>query len=613
MTTAATASPVPPLPFVVASWLGYPLDRIVEGLTRGSIAPPTGAPPGWMPPGFEAVATAPGVPEAVVRSEGSDLFGTHDDGATPGSAAPPDVPASPAASGDVRSAWLGLVRSIDASLDDATFDALWQRSGDDDASRAARIGTLLWRTVAGDVPADDGVEALAAAIADRGTRGTLIALAEQGSADLAQRARSDRSVLAALAALEPFALAEVGDGAPQLFSRFDPDTGEANASDAWIDDRAKHLAWREALRGHPDADDDLADGWRFADRTLGDEATITVGDPSRVVGEVVFARDDGDAVTGSDAIDRVHGGRGDDSLDGGGGDDLVEGAGGRDGLAGGLGNDRVEGGGGDDTLDGGRGDDRLFGGTGYDTYAFASGDGDDLVVDTDGAGAIVVDGVTLTGGEREMAFETAPDDGGGTTLTVRMPAADGSAPDVIRVRDWHDGDLGIHLGGQGEVPLPDTTATPTCPCPSPDLEHPSVTKPLVTPGAEWMPGLGSDAVLREDGNESGMGMPHGFAAHPFAVPATGSSEAGDSAVDSGAWTLAFSGGPGAAALDGLAVPPALDPGAVTAADVAGAIAGVGGDHDDGDNAADAMRLSWWNAHDARPGGELPVAPPHHRG
>ena len=33
-------TPVPPMPFVVASWLGYSLERLVAGLQRGSIAPP---------------------------------------------------------------------------------------------------------------------------------------------------------------------------------------------------------------------------------------------------------------------------------------------------------------------------------------------------------------------------------------------------------------------------------------------------------------------------------------------------------------------------------------------------------------------------------------------
>lgn len=51
-----TAPAMYPLPYVVASWLGYPMERIVDGLRAGTIAPPVGSPAGWMPPGYEDAA-----------------------------------------------------------------------------------------------------------------------------------------------------------------------------------------------------------------------------------------------------------------------------------------------------------------------------------------------------------------------------------------------------------------------------------------------------------------------------------------------------------------------------------------------------------------------------
>ena len=79
-------------------------------------------------------------------------------------------------------------------------------------------------------------------------------------------------------------------------------------------------------------------------------------------------------------------------VDGGGGDDVIWGGTGADTFYGGTGADRIYGEGGDDTLYGGGGDDRLAGGTGHDTlsggagadtYAFADGDGFDVVTDFD--------------------------------------------------------------------------------------------------------------------------------------------------------------------------------------------------------------------------------------
>ena len=144
------------------------------------------------------------------------LLGCGDDAAVAPSSSDDTGPPGDAAPGlpedDLRSAYLDLVRTIDPSAGDEALDRLWQAAGGDDAARAVRVGELLWRTVTGGPAAaagePGGVEALAASIAEHGTRGTLISLAGDGSAALAARARSDPAVLDALASLDAYTFAE---------------------------------------------------------------------------------------------------------------------------------------------------------------------------------------------------------------------------------------------------------------------------------------------------------------------------------------------------------------------------------------------------------------------
>ena len=421
------------MPFVVASWLGLSVERVVAGLASGSILPPDGAPPGWRPPGAmaETIAATPAPDDGPAPANGT--------GGEPPVGLPPDT--GPEAPVDLRAGYLELARQIDASLDEATFDALWRSGGDDDAARAARVGDLLWRTVSG-APAPDGPDlgALGAEIAHRATRGTLVSLAAPGSAALADAARADPAVLGALAALDGHAFVGVSNGAPAAPARFDASSGEALVSDAWIDDRARFVAWRQALSDDAEAGQDVGAAWRFVDRTQGDAATIVVGPAEGEPNQVVFARDDGDDIDGGATVDRLHGGRGDDTMSGAAGDDLVEGGlgddllsgdaggdrvdggAGDDRLAGGEGNDALDGGTGDDALDGGRGDDRLAGGEGHDVYSFARGDGIDVVVDTDADGEILLDGERLTG------MRSSPARRGASTRTGRSTSPTTTAP-----------------------------------------------------------------------------------------------------------------------------------------------------------------------------------------
>lgn len=70
-----------------------------------------------------------------------------------------------------------------------------------------------------------------------------------------------------------------------------------------------------------------------------------------------------------------------------------------DTLTGGNKDDHLYSMGGNDILTGGKGNDYLEGGAGNDTYQYASGDGLDTILDTDGNGSVVIDGLpALTGG-----------------------------------------------------------------------------------------------------------------------------------------------------------------------------------------------------------------------
>ena len=99
---------------------------------------------------------------------------------------------------------------------------------------------------------------------------------------------------------------------------------------------------------------------------------------------------DNDAVIGGDGNETLNGGAGRDILIGGGGDDTLKGE---------EGNDALYGGGDNDTLDGGLHNDWLEGGAGTDTYRYFTGDGIDVIQDTDGLGQIQFNADTLSGGK----------------------------------------------------------------------------------------------------------------------------------------------------------------------------------------------------------------------
>ena len=501
-----TSNDSPPLAFLTATMMGMPHDAIIAGLKDGSIATPLGAPAGWLPD--YATTDAAGT-QGNVPPTGSEQTGSM----------PPDLPStddpSVVAGGNTpdRARVQGWFQRLDATLDDSAFAAIWKRAGGTEVARAASLTDYLVRTLlggtAGSVPIatthdvisiDSNGARLDAFLANPAHRAGVVDLRGKDSAELARLARTDVGYRYALTQLDPLALT----GNRALFAqanadsgldRFDPDTGELHLSESWLGDRAKFLAWKMAADGGGDMSITGSQSWTFVDRgqrdAQGNPLTVKLkaGDSAGTQNQVIFGAAADEVIGGSSGTDRIYGGGGNDvvrgaggadHLEGGSGDDLVFGGLGNDELSGNQGNDELDGGtgqdtldggSGDDTLTGGRGDDRLAGGDGADTYVIDAGDGTDTITDSDGAGSIVLDGDTLggatqghdgtwtsTNGRLDYTVEGDMKEGG--TLTIRAFAADvdhaGHADNVVKVHDWHNGDLGITL--DGDAIAADTTA-----------------------------------------------------------------------------------------------------------------------------------------------------------
>lgn len=102
-------------------------------------------------------------------------------------------------------------------------------------------------------------------------------------------------------------------------------------------------------------------------------------------GGTIFGTGGNDHIRTDNGDDEVYGQTGHDLLETRGGDDELFGGGGDDVLRGGDGDDELNGDSGVDWLEGGQGNDILRGGHGNDTYYFAPGDGQDVLVDQQGA------------------------------------------------------------------------------------------------------------------------------------------------------------------------------------------------------------------------------------
>ena len=652
----------PPRPFAVAAWFGMSREQILAGLKDGSIAPPPGAPPDWLPPGY---SVPPG---------GSPLLSSNADANTPTGNTSDPTNSEDSTGGALvdQTRVRQWFRALDADMDDQAFDALWQHAGGNDDARAEQLTGYLVRTLLGaKVSNTDSVAtpqgnfsgqfsaALTAFTADPSNRAKVIDLAGMDGAELAKRARTDIGYRYALTQFDTVALA----GNRSLFAvanadghldRFDPDTGESQLSDAWLADRGKFLAWKMARDAGTDPAIDGDRNWTFIDRARLDAdghpltLKLTGGTPDAEQNQVIFGAETAESIKGDGGTDRIYGGGGNDvlrgaagadHLEGGRGDDLVFGGSGNDELTGNQGNDELDGGrgadtldggSGDDTLTGGRGDDQLNGGDGADSYVFDAGDGSDTIIDTDGLGAISLDDEVITGAAQDQDGHWTSADGrveysvegslkDESTLTIRA-FADGAghgnnADNVITVRNWHNGDLGITLlpngnqdqtfGTQDSMPL-DAGRQPIADDFPTDVfagDATALDAGSSATGAANSADASSSAAAQQDGQAPATDAPHldvAAAAQSFDIDAAfrdllGSTTDGVAAIDPIQVQRAV------AKFDNVLAPPDVSftagGNAVTVADVAGALADDTGGHDfSGESAAGLVPLApdWYH-------------------
>lgn len=159
-----------------------------------------------------------------------------------------------------------------------------------------------------------------------------------------------------------------------------------------------------------------------------------------------YAKDsDEQDASGSQGKDKLYGNDKNNILDASGGDDYLYGEEGHDVLYGGEGADE---------LNGGEGSDVLKGGQGKDTYIFEGNFGRDIVIDSDGSGAIVIDGTTLGSVKQTVKDGIAHrdstntvevikfDEGGSTSLLITSLT---NRDNSIHIKNWKEGELGINL------------------------------------------------------------------------------------------------------------------------------------------------------------------------
>ncbi len=327
-----------------------------------------------------------------------------------------------------------------------------------------------------------------------------------------EMAKSDFAYFMALKALTPFAItAQSSDPTAQGALDTAWQSAQKSSFDRWTADRAAKAAgnytsieftneWYEDRAGLLNAlltanahdydpsrvyvDDPATTLTRQYHYYEGGAEQILVADPNNgprtLVQVVEFADDAGRVLNGTDFAvgDRLHGGLGDDMLAGNGGADLLEGNSGKDILDGGAGRDELRGGADGDVLHGGSEDDKLFGGdgvdaltggagadalsggAGFDSYFLASGDGDDTIDDSDGAGEIRINGTKLAGGSatapglwketvngNDVRYAYSPDASGRGSLLIQ------STVGTTLVQNFRSGDLGIALASPTVVPI----------------------------------------------------------------------------------------------------------------------------------------------------------------
>ena len=127
--------------------------------------------------------------------------------------------------------------------------------------------------------------------------------------------------------------------------------------------------------------------------------------------DIVFSEEGDDTIYGGEGNDWLVGGEGADTIEGGAGIDDIYGGEGDDILKGGEDGDRLVGGAGDDTITGGAMDDFLIGDAGADTFVFASGDGNDTIIDFEnGTDTIDLSAISSITGFSDLTITQEGDD-----------------------------------------------------------------------------------------------------------------------------------------------------------------------------------------------------------
>ena len=131
---------------------------------------------------------------------------------------------------------------------------------------------------------------------------------------------------------------------------------------------------------------------------------------------------------------------------------IMVGAEGNDAFSGGNGDDLLIGGAGNDTLSGKGGHNVLAGGAGEDTYFITAGSSN-TIIDADGAGSILWNGMRLTGESKADGENRWVD--AGRNITYYMLDNDlyishfsPTSAFGIRIAGWKEGALGLHLGSE---------------------------------------------------------------------------------------------------------------------------------------------------------------------
>jgi RTX calcium-binding nonapeptide repeat (4 copies) len=181
--------------------------------------------------------------------------------------------------------------------------------------------------------------------------------------------------------------------------------GEANFSDLYLADRAAMLSWVNKNNKDDGVEYALDTSQAPADfHDLKTSTYVSLASVSTSYSDMkhyIFGSDTiADPFTGGDKNDHLYGMGGNDTLDGGTGNDYLEGGAGQDSLKGGDGADILIGGADVDILNGGKNNDQLKGGEGVDVYQFTGTYGTDTIIDSDGKGVIMVEGVQLMGGKK---------------------------------------------------------------------------------------------------------------------------------------------------------------------------------------------------------------------